>query len=725
MATKDTQNKNTKLILILWRYALVVFALLLLCGWIGYHLVDNTVLHADRWNQKADTLLSKTVPIYPTRGDILSCDGNVLATNVNSYTIRIDYRTEAFKEKAYMDSLPKLCDSLALHFPVRSRKDWESYLREPMKLAKKDRSRRYTLLRDISFEQYKLLRTFPFFNIKNCNRNGLTRETVTNRLYPYGEMARRSIGRTNHPNGRLVGFSGLEYALDSLLTGKPGRARKMPLTRNIVPIPETPAVNGQTVVTTIDVEMQDIVETELNSMLSWAKAQWGTAVMMEVSTGDIKAISNLERRKGDSTYVESMNHAVARVEPGSVIKLVGMIIALQDDFIKGNLNQRFVTEYGGYHYKNAKPIRDTHFDPSGTLPVYSLLEYSSNIGMTKLVAPHFEHDPDAFRRRVGELGIFDRFNTGIAAEAPAMYPRLPNNRGGCIALSRLIYGYSSQIAPLYTCALYNAVANDGKFVRPRLVKGLISSDGVDSVIPVSYVRESICSPSNARILRDMLRRVITEKGGTAKGLKRQEEIVKLAGKTGTALIAKERPRYTREDSLAGRVEPFVPGYLEGHYRLAFVGFFPYDNPQYTCMVVISDPKPGVKSAQYTSGATVRAIAEKMHSRGMLNNRSDYMADASATSKKVPELYATTRSGRVSTLRDELELGDYGHFSTPAKISKGIPDVTGLGAREALVTLEEAGYAVRFTGSGYVASQTPAAGTTAPKGTKVTLRLSEY
>lgn len=717
-------NKNTKLIKILARYAVVTILILGLSGWIIFRLVDNTVLHADRWNLKADTILTKTVPILPVRGDILSCDGNVLATNVNSYTLRIDYRTEAFREQAYLDSLPALCDSLAAHFPVRSRAEWEKHLTAQMKLEKKDRSRRWPLLRDISFEDYKLVRTFPFFNISNCNRNGLTRETVINRLYPYGDMARRSIGRTNHPDGHLVGFSGLEYALDSMLKGKPGRARKVPLTRNIVPIPETPAENGHTVITTIDVEMQDIVETELNSMLSWAKADWGTAVLMEVNTGDIKAISNLERRKGDSTYIESMNHAVQRVEPGSVIKLVGMIVALQDG-IAGNINRRIATEVGGYHYQNAKPIRDTHFDPSGSLPVYSLLEYSSNIGMTKLVAPAFEHDPDAFRRRVEELGIFDRFNTGIAAEAPALYPRLPNNRGGRIGLSRLIYGYSSQISPLYTCALYNAIANDGHFVRPRLVKGLINSEGVESSIPVSYVRESICSPSNAKTLRQMLRRVITERGGTAKGLKRDEEIVELAGKTGTALIAKERPRYTHEDSVAGRVVPFVPGYLEGHYRLAFVGFFPYEHPLYTCMVVISDPKPGIKSAQFTSGATVRAIAEKMHSRGMLENVSDFSAETNPDAKTAPELYATTRSDRVGTLCKDLNIKNYGHFSKPSPVDAGIPDVKGLGVREALLTLEEAGYEVRFTGSGYVENQTPSPGTRAPKGSKVTLKLSEY
>ncbi|MDE7125032.1 MAG: PASTA domain-containing protein, partial [Muribaculaceae bacterium] len=453
------------------------------------------------------------------------------------------------------------------------------------------------------------------------------------------------------------------------------------------------------------------------------KAKWGTAILMDVETGDIKAISNLERSDKDSTYIESMNHAVARVEPGSVVKLVGMIIALEDGFA-GNLERTIVTERGGYRYHGGRPIRDTHFAPSGALPIYRLLQYSSNIGMTKLVATHFEHDPDAYRRRVEQLGLFDRFNTGMASEYPAFYPRLKKGTGGCIELSRMIYGYSTQIAPLYTCALYNAIANDGRFVRPRLVKGLRFGDGVDSTIPVSYVRDRICSPENARILRSMLRRVVTEKGGTAYGLKRDPEIVEIAGKTGTALISKERPRWTHEDSVAGRVTPFVPGYLDGHYRLAFVGFFPYDKPKYTCMVLIADPKPGIRSAQYTSGATVRAIAEKLHSRGLLDNNSDYLEYIPEDRRKSPEFYATTKDDRIDRLGKDFGFRGYSNFSKPAKVRAGVPDVIGLGVREAVKLLEEAGYPAAVKGTGYVSAQNPPPAAAVSRGTVVNLVLSE-
>lgn len=714
--------KNNKLAVILSRYAAVIALVLLLCGWISFRLVDNTVIHASNWNNKADSLLNEIVTVYPDRGDILACDGSVLATNVNVYTLRIDYRTDAFMEARFRQSVDSLADSLAAYFPIRDKKGWKEHLMRPLKVAEKSaRTRNHTLLKEISYDQYKLVRRFPFFEIKNCNRTGLTKETHVKRLYPYGEMARRSIGRTNQPKGRLIGYSGLEYALDSLLSGTPGKARRIPLTRNIVPVADTPAINGATVVTTIDVEMQDIVEDELNAILTKTKAQWGTAILMEVSTGDIKAISNLERKKGDSSYCESMNHAIAPVEPGSVVKLVGMIIAMEDGFAS-NTNKTFVTERGGFRYQNAKAIKDTHFSQSGSLPIYSLLEYSSNIGMTKLVAPHFEHNPDSYRLRVGKLGLFDRFGTGIAGEQPAFYPRLANNRGGRIAMSRMIYGYTTQIAPLYTCALYNAIANDGAFVRPRLVKGLKTSDGRDSTIAVSYVRESICSPANAKQLRYMLRRVLTEKGGTAKGI--NSDLVEIAGKTGTALISKERPKYTRADTLAGRVKPFVPGYLEGHYRLAFVGFFPYDKPKYTCMVVIADPAPGIRSAQYTSGATVVAIAENLYSRGMLDNSSDFRVEVPESPQKYPELYATTSNSKVQRLENDFGFDDYGHFSTPVCHGSGIPDVVGLGVREALVLLEESGFVPKFSGAGYVAAQSPLPGTDAPYGSTVMLTLGD-
>ncbi len=715
-------TKNNGLSQILARYALVVLFLLLACGWIGFRLVDNTVLHREEWNLKADSILNKTVPVYPIRGDILSCDGSVLATNVTTYTLRIDYRTDGFSMDKFTSALDSLCDSMAVHFPIRDKNGWREYLTEETKKPRHQRRLRL-LLRDISYDQYRLLRTFPFFKISNCNVTGLTKDSRTMRLYPYGDMARRSIGRTNHPDGHLVGFSGLEFALDSLLTGTPGLARRVPLTRNIVPIPETPAINGATVITTIDVEMQDIVENELNEMLHWTQANWGTAILMEVETGDIKAISNLERSKNDTTYIESMNHAVVPVEPGSVVKLIGMLVALEDGFA-GNLERTITTERGGFRYHGGKPIRDTHFAPSGALPIYRLLQYSSNIGMTKLVAPHYENDPDAYRRRVAELGLFDRFNTGIAAEQPAYYPKLKRQAGAGIDLARMVYGYSTQIAPLYTCAIYNAVANDGRFVRPRLVKGL-RTEGHDSIIPVSYVRDRICSEQNARTLRSMLRRVITEKGGTATGLKRDPEIVEIAGKTGTALIARERKKWTHEDSVAGRVTPFVPGYMDGHYRLAFVGFFPYDKPKYTCMVLICDPKPGIRSAQFTSGATVRAIAEKLHSRGLLDNHSDYTEYRPENMRKSPELYATTKPGLTDLLGRELGFRSYTNFSRPSTVPDGtVPAVTGLGVREAVRLLEEAGFPAIVKGVGYVSMQNPAPGSPAAPGSPVTLTLRE-
>ena len=284
----------------------------------------------------------------------------------------------------------------------------------------------------------------------------------------------------------------------------------------------------------------------------------------------------------------------------------------------------------------------------------------------------------------------------------------------------MIFGYATQVPPLYTCAIYNAIANDGKFVRPRLVKAMRRPDGTDSTIEVSYVRDSICSPRNARILREMMHSVVWGEGGTAKGLK--NNIVTIAGKTGTAGIALERPR--TKDGKIDKSVPFKGGYREGkHNRVAFCGFFPYENPKYTCIVVISDPQ-GPYGPAATSGTVLRNLALKLYSRGLLDNSMDYKENPVAST--TPTLYGTQKPERASILHNDLKLTHASILRTSnAKTSPStVPDVTGFGIREALVRLEEAGLTVHFKGTGYVTAINPPAGTPVAPGTKVVATLSQ-
>ncbi len=314
----------------------------------------------------------------------------------------------------------------------------------------------------------------------------------------------------------------------------------------------------------------------------------------------------------------------------------------------------------------------------------------------------------------------------MARERTPYFPTIANNKGGRIALSRMVFGYSTMIPPLYTCAMYNAIANDGKFVRPRLVKALKSPDGADSIIPVTYVRDSVCSRKNARILRDMLHEVVWGEGGTAKALK--NDIVTIAGKTGTCrILAETKPSGHKPDSTkkasGNDKRPQIGGYLDGHYRLSFCGFFPYDKPRYTCFVMISDPSPAYKGAATTSGTVLKNVALKLYSRGMLDNCSKLEDEPEVESR--PTLYASNDENRHNRLASGLHMPSGTVITAPGQTDPGlVPDVRGLGIREAVVTLEKAGYNVSFSGIGYVETQTPAPRSRIARGSKVKITLKQ-
>lgn len=722
-AKKSTTSHYNARKKITWRYILVSSVIVLFAGWIAYDMFRTTVLDAEKWIEKANKELEKREVIKPVRGEIISADGSVLATNLNFYTMRIDFRASKFNEEKYLESLDSLCDTLAFHHPERTRDEWRKYLSAPLKKAPKERSRNFTLLRNLSYAQSEAVRKYPFFRrSKNSNKTGLTCERVMRRCYPYGDMARRSIGRTGmtETSDEIHGISGLEYALDSLLYGKPGEAKKIPLTHNIVNWTDIAPTNGFSLTTTIDVNIQDIVEHELNDALKNMGAEWGTVVLMDVPTGDIKAISNLERDK-KGNYIEAMNRAIQGFEPGSVMKTISMVIALEDGFVKNPDIDTYELPYG-YKFGGGSPIKDTHSPHS--LPVSRFLEYSSNIGMTRLVAPHFKDNPNGFRERIRKLGLLERFNTGIAGEHPPFFPHLDIKSGGLVSLGRQTYGYASQIPPLYICAFYNAIANNGQFVRPRLVSKFTTARG-DSVVPVSYVNKNMCSPKTAAIVREMLHKVVYGKGGTAKTL--QDDIIDIAGKTGTSRIARELSEADREKLRKNPKDPTVvrpKGYEEGAYRYAFCGFFPYDNPKYTCMVLVSRPGSHVaRNAGVISGRILLNIAHRMFSRGMLDNTSDYHANQPKEKSTTPILYATRNSERDKDLTAMLGTSFAGKIHSPKETPGGtVPDVTGLGLREAIVVLEKAGFEIAFHGDGTVHSQTPAPGSRASQGTKVHLNM---
>ena len=704
------------------RFGVIFVITSLLAIAIAFMLVRTTVIKRDDWNRMGISSLNKSRAIPSARGEILAADGSILATNLYYTNIMLDLRTDGFRIAEFVDTLPMIVDSLAKYCPKYTSREWMAKFQKQLEKPKSERTRNFVIAKGAPDELLRRIKSWPFYRkYTSSNKSGLKADPIIKRDYPFGSMARLSIGRVGvtDTDPEVHGRSGLECALDTLLFGVPGVERRAVSNRGTKYVVDIPPQDGYDVLTTIDITMQDILEGELGQMLVNAKADWGSAILMEVQTGDIKAMSNLERDSTSATprYIEALNRSVQRYEPGSVMKVMTRAVALEKGFAKPITRTYPIGR--SFAYLGKRPISDTHSPAS--LPIEKFIEYSSNIGMVKMSMPHYDHNPAQFREDLAELGFFDRLNTGIAREIPPFIPRVKNNAGGKLDLSRQVFGYSTMIPPLYTCAFYNAVANDGRFVRPRLVKGLRSPEGLDSVIPVSYVRERMMSSENAAILRRMMRGVVWEQGGTAKLLK--SNVVEIAGKTGTVKIALEdkRPRFDKNGKKLD-LPPFKGGYLEGHYRVTFCGFFPYENPKYTCIVVISDPKVPYRGPAVSSGTVLKNVALKMHARGMLGPDSTLTAASGA--RHTPTLYSSFNTARNNVLCSSLGMEKARAIRHPSstRAESTIPDVKGVSLREALATLEAAGYAVSFKGVGYVYEQTPEAGTTAGPGSRVTLSL---
>lgn len=697
---------------ILVRYGIVVGFMLLFSVVIVWDLFKTTTLQGKEWNEKANSVLMTTTAIEPERGKLLADNGSVIAANLQYYVPRIDWFTGGIKEDSLMKDIGPLSDSLAAFDPSLTATEWKKKILEDRKNildeakkvypdGKKGRKNRaYKLFPYmLTHKEYERVRQFPFLR-RDKNKNGFYYEKHSRRIKPYGGMAARSIGNVgqNETSSSVHGHSGLEMALDSLLYGKPGEAKNIQLTNGIVSAESVPAVKGYDITTTINVHLQDIVENELNYMCLETGAVWGTCVLMEVATGEIKAISNLERNPTTGEYVEGVNHAVLGYEPGSVVKTISMMVALEDGIVN-DIEQPIPT--GSDWTYAGRNISDRPHGAATRTP-REIIETSSNIGMAKLIVKDYGNNPGGFRKRLEEMGFFDPFNTGIGGEMIPNFPVLGNKNWDKLSLTRQAYGYATTIPPLYTLAMYNAIANDGKFVRPHLVKKLSREGEPDSIIPVTYIRKQVCSPENARKLRLMLHDVVWGDHGTARHWV-QDDKVEIAGKTGTAFTN-------------------ASGQYGAQKRLAFCGFFPYDKPKYSCIVLMLGADRG---AGASSGMVLKNIALKMYARGLLGTPPDYASDSDKNKKEVknyPTLFASMNDNAAKSLKKGLGVKNTHRYARPAKVEKGVPDVVGLNIREAIKVLEDAGLIVNFTGSGMVTGQSLSAGSQYARGQRIQLRL---
>lgn len=697
---KNPTNNKRRIIL---RYAIFVGIMLMFSICIVFKLFKTTVVYAGAWNEKADSILTKISIIEPDRGTLMSDNGQVLAANIKFNVARIDWSSEGIQQDTLKKYLPALCDSLAVFEPSRTSEQWQKEITSAYEKtnAKGKKSTSYRLIRRLlTNKEMDRLRSFPYFN-KGKKKSGFYSDPVVKRTKPNGMMAARSIGNVGEVKNKkgLHGISGIEGALDTLLYGIPGKSTKLQLTSSIVNVAKEPAVPGYDITTTINVDMQDILENELYSMCVESKARWATAILMEVSTGEIKAISNLDLDTKTGEYNEDINHAVLPYEPGSVMKPISMLVAMEDGIVNSS-TQAFATGSSYAPYSKAKPVTD-HY-PAASLTTAQIIARSSNVGISRIICSKYLSNPDGFRQRLEQLGFFEPFNSGIAGEQVPVFQKLGNTNADHVALTRMAFGYTTLIPPMRTLAIFNAIANDGKYVRPHLMKKLSRAGEPDSIIPVSYVREQICTPQHAQSLREMLHAVVWDEGGTARKFL-QDDKVEIAGKTGTA--------FTNEG-----------GSYTGAKRYAFCGFFPYSNPKYSCMVLMMGADRGAAAC---SGMVLKNTALKMYARGMLGNESTYIVktDAHGNAKNEPKKPAVIYSNNAAAVSKDLGINKPIVYKAPAQPKTGVPNVIGLSMREAIEKLERKGLVVRFKGTGYVAGQSMSPGTQYKRGDNIMLTLA--
>lgn len=706
MAKKQT-NKNH----ILFRYALITIGFLLFSVLLIVKLFHTTVVEAPEWNRRAQKDLSKTSVIKPERGNLLASNGNILACNLKVYDIKIDLRHNKVLSQITIPwaKIDSLADSLDYHYPRVSylnihpdtfqKYSWHTRLKKEFEKDHNKRNRALRVAQKKTLEDFEKIRNFPY--LKDFKGSGsripVYKEEKNVRIYPYGRMAYRSIGRVNEnfETGEFHGYSGLEKDLDTLLYGKPGEAKKVTLTSGVANWVSKPAVRGYDILTTIDIDIQDMLEEELLSVCEESGAEWGTAIIMEVETGEIKAISNIERLSNGS-FGEALNRAVLPFEPGSVMKPISLMIAFEDGLVK-SVNERV----------DCSPFQRTS-DPHApsVKDMKQVIEMSSNTGIARVIFRGYANDPAAFHDRLSSIGFFEQMHSGIAGECiPRIRKLLPQDSKGRnitmtarhLDLARQAYGYNTEIPPLYTLSVYNAIANNGKYVRPHLVRSLISEDGVDSVLPIQYIRDRICSEETARKVRECLHEVVWGQHGTARAV--QDKRIEVVGKTGTA--------YPVEKGV----------YNTAKRRYAFAGFFPYDNPRYSCMALVLGPSG--TSANRTSGQVVKNMAVKMFARGMLNNSSTY---TDQRSQSVP-VFAASEKCQPSELSPYLGIKKLKKVKVNNNSAEGgVPNVIGLDAPTAVKMLEQRGLNVILNGSGRVVSQSLPKGSNLVPGSKITLSL---
>ncbi|SFW70919.1 cell division protein FtsI (penicillin-binding protein 3) [Sinomicrobium oceani] len=632
-------------------------------------------IDGDEYRQMAEERTIRNFTIPANRGNLYSDDGSLLATSVTKYDIRFDAMTVSGKN--FEKYLKPLCDNLSGMLGKPS-----SYYQQMFRKARANKNRYLLVARDLGYSDYIRLKNFPLFEL-GPYKGGIIVEQHVEREHPLGKMAERSIGYERLDGEGHALRVGLEGAYSEYLRGRNGKRLKQRIAKGQwKPISDNNEVepqDGYDVISTIDINIQDIAHHALLAQLEKYKAEHGTVVVMETETGEVKAISNLGRTE-DGKYYEKLNYAIGEShEPGSTFKLMALAVALEDKVV--DTSDIVDTEKGVITYYRRK-VRDTKHGGYGKISVGRAFEVSSNVGVVRTIHDHYTDHPEKFVDKLREMGLDKQLGLSIKGEGSPYIPDPRNKKQWSgIALEWMAFGYGVSLTPLQTLTFYNAIANDGEMVKPRLIKEVKEWNKTILKFDKEVINPQVCSPETVGKLRGMMKNVVLK--GTGKGL--YSPNFSMAGKTGTA-----QKNYNPKNK--ERLQ----------YISTFAGYFPADAPKYSCIVVIHEPD---RSVGYygadVSGPVFKSIAHKIYTNS-------------------PQIDEVRELGDD---KDETEKSYESYYARAQKRSETVPDVMGMSGMDAIPLLENLGLKVRVTGNGRVKKQSISGGKKIAADQTILLELS--
>ena len=645
---------------------------------IVFRIVDIQYFQGEKYRKISKNSTQKPFTIYANKGNVYAADGNLLATSMSKFDIYFDVNT-AVKRKVFEKNVSALSKELSKLLGKS-----ESYFYNKLRDAKRRKDGYLLITRNIGYNDYVKMKQFPIFKL-GLYGGGFIAEQKTVRAHPIGKIAERTIGY--HDKRGEAGIEGayakdMEGADGSRWKQKIGKGRWKPIND----ANEIEPIDGMDVITTIDVNIQDITHHALLRQLEYFEAEHGCAVVMETATGEIKAISNLGRTK-TGKYYEKRNYAVWEShEPGSTFKLASLMAALEDKVID---TATIVDTEKGRIFIHGRKVEDSERNGYGKISAARVFEVSSNVGIVKLIREHYDDRPGKFIKHLENFGLTQKIGLPIKGEGKPFVPRPKTKRWNKISLEWMSWGYGVSVTPLQTLMLYNAVANNGEMVKPRFIKELRKENRIEEIFKKEVVNKQIASPSTIKKMKKIMENVVIR--GTADNI--YSPNFSMAGKTGTAKKFVARHVNEKGDTIPA-------GYSNKRYVASFAGFFPADNPKYSCIVVVHDPNK--KKGYY--GATVAApvfkeIAQKIYISTPVENE---IVTDDFDSEMIEDSYA-----------DNANSID----------GKKVPNVKGMPAMDAISLLENFGLKVKVQGVGKVKKQSIKKGTPIRKGTTIILNLS--